>query len=250
MKAGKKKKGQNNGNNRDFSDLTIIIPTLNEEENVKIITKKIFTTYRNINLIVVDDNSTDRTIQNVRELTKEYPNLRLVVKKGKKKGLTGSLIEGAKYSKTKFLVFMDADLQHPVEKVSEIYKKLKLKNCDLVVGVRKDDSGLGDLKRRIISRTARFLMASKLLVFNIHCKDPVSGFFGVKRELILYAIKRFGYVFEYNGYKILSDLFNAIIKSGRNITICNVKYDFMRRTHGRSKLSNKQIISFLRTLFK
>ena len=236
---------------KEFSDLTVVLPTLNEEENIKIITERLIHLYPNVSIIVVDDNSTDRTRTNVKRVIRTYPKLRLLVNPSNKKGITRALLFGGKHARTEFIVFMDADLQHPAEKVREIYSKLK-QGYDLVVGVRRTDSGLKGLKRKIISRTAKHLMMIKLKFYGVECGDPVSGFFGLKRELLSYSTERFKDMFEYDGYKILSDLLNIIIKTGisKRVKIGEVYYDFKSRRFGHSKLNTTHITSFIRTLIK
>ena len=97
-------------------DLTIIIPTFKEEANIAAIIREVDTVFSknaiNGEILVVDDNSPDRTIPLVKELQRTKPNLSLVVRKNDP-GLSQSVVEGFRKARSDILLVIDADLSHP-----------------------------------------------------------------------------------------------------------------------------------------
>ena len=100
--------------------------------------------------------------------------------------------------------------------------------------------------RKIISKTATIL-ANIRLYGKVKCKDPVSGFFGIRTDFFRSIIKNKKNNFELQGYKVLFDILKTVKKDN---LIGSVEYTFGLRTSGESKIGKKQIILFLRSLFK
>ena len=228
---------------KDYSDITIIIPTFNEESNVSELLKLIEKLYKNINIIISDDGSVDKTLEIVKEHSKKNKKIRLLDRSEKAiHGLTASVVDASKTVKTKYIIVIDGDLQHPPEKIKSIVKSLRQGN-DLVAGARRKVFDW-PLNRRIISKIATGLGKVRLLIKGAMCDDILSGFFGIKTKLMQDINKN---KFEMLGYKVLFDTLKNIDKDTK---IKNVYYDFGMRKRGHSKIGKKQIISFLRALFK
>jgi len=228
---------------KDYSDTTIIIPTFNEESNISELLKLTEKLYKNIKIIVSDDGSTDKTQEIVKGYSKKNKKIKLLDRSKKAvHGLTASVVDASKQVKTKYIVVMDGDLQHPPEKIKEIVRELR-KGSDLVAGARRKVFDW-PLNRRIISKIATLLGKTRLLLKGTTCDDILSGFFGIKTKLMQSLNKN---KFEMQGYKILFDILKNIDKK---IKIKNIYYDFGMRKRGHSKIGLKQIISFLRALFK
>ncbi len=231
-----------------FSDTTVVIPTFNEEGNIRVIINKIKKAYPGISIIVADDGSKDNTREIVKSIGKKDRSVRLLDRgKEKEHGIAASVIDSALIAKTGKLVVIDADLQHPVEKVGDIARELD--RYDIVVGVRTKVSDWG-LDRRIISAG---MFALAYVVFKIKGKhttrDMMSGFFGVKTKVFQEVIKRDRGKFVGKGYKILLDLLRLVDK--RNTTLSEVPYEtFHKRIAGESKLSKKHMVYTLMSTFK
>jgi len=224
----------------NYKDTTVIIPTLNEEKNISKIIDLIKKQYKGINIIVSDDGSKDNT-QKIVEKTK---HVTLLDRSNKKtKGLTASVIDAAKITNTKYIVVIDADLQHPVKTIKDIRKKLE--NCHIVIATRKKTENW-PLTRKIISRAAILLGQIRLMLNLVFVEDPVSGFFGIRTDLMKNTLRRKEEKFEKTGYKILFDT----LKYSKKAKIAEVYYNFKTREHGSSKIGKKQIISYLKSLFK
>ncbi len=225
------------------SCLSIVIPTYNERENISTLIPLIHevATKNNIDyeIIVVDDNSPDGTWLVAKELSKKY-NVRVYVRY-KEKGLASAIIYGAKRAKCENIIVMDADLQHPPEKIPEINNLLK-SSCDIVVASRYTKGGgiIGWSKVRLLESVVATFLAKLFLPPARKTSDPLSGFFGVKKKLI------FNPRIMPIGYKILLE----ILVKNPQAKVCDVPYIFRSRVKGKSKLGLKTISEYLIQLIK
>jgi len=233
--------------NLQFMDATAIIPTLNEAGNISILVKELRFLYPGIKIIISDDGSTDGTEEIARQIASESPGkIILIERRGKQKGLTASVIDAALIADTKFIVVMDGDLQHPPEIVGNILDSL-LNGADLAVAYRTKVENFG-IPRQAMSLTAGTLATLSLRLRGAPVpRDIMSGFFGVKRELFANAIKDNSESFEPAGYKVLFDLLKNL---PRKIKLANIPYEFGTRERGTSKIGSRQVLSFLRDLFR
>ncbi|MBU0614882.1 MAG: glycosyltransferase [Nanoarchaeota archaeon] len=216
-------------------NVTVIIPTLDEEENISKLMGQI-----KYPVLVVDDGSLDKT-QDI--VTRSKAGL-LDRSGSKTHGLTVSAMEGICTVKTKYFVVMDADFQHPPDKLDEICEQLR--SNDIVIGVRRDVKGW-PISRKIISKGAEILARFRLLHKFPRIKDPLSGFFGGDSEFCKKIIVSHGKNFEKKGYKILFELLKYCPK---NAKIGYVYYNFGLREKGESKIGIKHILLFLKSIFK
>ncbi len=220
-------------------DLSIIIPTYNEKENIKILLEKINKEFENnkINgeVIVVDDNSPDGTGKILEKLKEKYSYLNVIYRKGKL-GLSSAVFEGIKISKGEILGVIDADLSHPPEKIPEMFRIIKGNEVDFVIGSRYIKGGKiegWNIKRLIMSKIATLLARPFTKI-----KDPMSGFFMIKKECIEKK------EFNSQGFKILLELIlKAEYKKIKEIPII-----FINRTEGKSKAKTKEIFYYLKNL--
>ncbi len=223
----------------NYSDTTVIIPTLNEGKNIGVLVKSIFSAYPGIRVIVSDDGSSDNT----RQIAKSIPGVRLIDRRNEKvNGLTASLIDGIKAAETEYAIIIDGDLQHPPEKIGEIREKLS--SNDIVGAARKKVLVKWPLHRKMISLIATLLAKARLMK---NIPDPLTGFFGVRRGLFLHVLRSNEIKFEKQGYKIFFDLLKYAPKTSK---IASVEYDFGLRQKGESKIKPKHIILFFRSIFK
>ncbi|MDD5086165.1 MAG: glycosyltransferase [Candidatus Nanoarchaeia archaeon] len=227
----------------EYKDTTVIIPTLNEEENITELLNLITKNYNGIKIIVSDDGSKDKTQEIVKSQSKKNKNI-MILDRSKERihGLTASVYDAAKKTKTEYVVVIDGDLQHPPEKIKEIVKELR-KGYNIVVGAR-EKVFYWPFSRKIISKTAMILGKARLFINGAKCRDILSGFFGIKREKITNIKQE---KFEMYGYKVLFDILK---NTERKAKIKNVYYVFGARKKGHSKIGLKHIISFAKALFK
>jgi len=212
--------------------ISIIIPTYNEAENIKKIIPLIASTLINYDyeIIVVDDNSPDRTAEIARELAKKYP-IRVFIRKNEK-GLASAIVFGFKMAKGDILCAIDADLQHPPSLLKNMIDKI-LKGYDIVIASRYVSGSIiknWPMHRQFISKLAIFLAKPLTDV-----KDPMSGFFVLKRKVIEQIN------FKPRGYKILLE----ILTKGRYERILEVPYTFQTRSSGSSKMDWREIVNYI-----
>lgn len=219
--------------------VSVVVPTYNERENIDELLSRIDASLKGIDyeVIVVDDNSPDGTAERVMELSSKYP-VRLVKRAGKL-GLSSAILDGVKVCRGEYVVVMDADLQHPPEAIRDLLQHAR--ECDVVIASRYVRGGgtVGfSLIRRIISLGATY-MARILIPQARRVKDPLSGFFLVKKNIIeetKLAVP--------SGYKALIE----VLSQHNNLKICEVPYVFRARVRGESKLSEKEILNFVEQL--
>lgn len=230
----------------EYGNLTIIIPTLNEQESIGILIKKLEKLYPKVNMIVADDGSTDDTRRIVTSATKRNLRVRFLDRSSRKlHGLTISVVDAEMLVNTKYTIVMDADLQHPPELIKKIYERLG-KGADLAIGSRETVKDW-QLYRKIISKT---VTAFSIFIFKLKGKrtvnDMMSGFFGIKTSVFKHAIESNKSKFVPSGYKVLLDILNTI---NENTKIVEVPYKtFHRRLHGASKSGVRQMIDLLHSI--
>ena len=225
--------------------LSIITPTFNESKNVKPFIQAIrkeLKSFKDYEVIFVDDNSIDKTYAVVKDLSKIYKNIRCIRRVGRR-GLSSAVIEGSLSSSADLLLIMDADLQHDEKKIIQMIRIQKEYDLDMVVGSRflrkKFTTGLSK-KRTLISKFANWL-ASK--ISGVKLTDPMSGFFLIKREIIdQQAPKLTGL-----GFKILLDIFSS---SKNKIKYKEIDFHFKPRQFGESKLSPLIIWEYILLLWE
>lgn len=226
----------------DYSNLTIIVPTLNEEKNIKTLLGKL-KGYSNAAVIVVDDGSSDDTLQIAKK-----SGAGVIDRKNREiKGITASVLEGIGKTKTKYFIVMDSDLQHPPEKVGELFSLLREGN-DLVVAWRISVPGWG-LHRRAISVGAEILGKARLILGkNPIPRDILSGFFGGETELVKKSITQNPRRFVGGGYKVLFDLIKGM-EAGKT-RIGEIGYTFGMRAGGSSKIGPRHVVFYLYSVFR
>jgi dolichol-phosphate mannosyltransferase len=211
-------------------DLTIVVPTLNERENIDPLLARLDKVLHGVNweVIFVDDDSTDGTPEHLREVALRRPNVRLIHRIGRR-GLSSACIEGMLASASPYLAVMDADLQHDERLLPQMLSLLKNDGLDIVVGSRfAEGASLGQFaeERRLMTKVATRL--SRILV-KADLKDPMSGYFMLRREFLDETVHNLSG----KGFKILLDLFAS---AQRPVRFKELPFKFGARLHGRSKL--------------
>jgi dolichol-phosphate mannosyltransferase len=221
--------------------LSVVIPTFNEAGNVEPLVRRLSEVLDRrlpgaYELIVVDDDSPDRTWEVASQLVARFPALRVVRRCGEK-GLSSAVIRGWQAARGQVLAVIDADLQHPPELIDRLWDAID-DGANLAVASRHTGAGsVGDwgLLRRGLSRGAQLLGWCVLPSVVGRVSDPMSGFFLVRRRAIAEVEMR------PVGYKILLE----VIGRGRVGRIAEIGYVFAERQSGESKVSWKSYLDYL-----
>ncbi len=220
--------------------VSVIVPTYKEAENLPHLVRKVAGCLQEAKLaaeiIVVDDNSPDDTESVCALLAKEFP-LRLEVRRNER-GLSSAVIHGLRLATGQVFVVMDADLSHPPEKLPELVEALSDPAVDFVIGSRYVRGGTTDegwgLFRWLNSKVATLLARPFT-----SAKDPMSGFFALRRETFERSAK-----LDPVGYKIGLEL---LVKGGCR-GLREIPIHFNNRLYGKSKLSLKEQLNYVRHL--
>lgn len=225
-------------------DLSVVIPTFNEKDNVR----RLFDLLRvaldgqSWEAIYVDDDSPDGTAEEVRSLALEFDNVRVIQRIGRR-GLAGACIEGILSSTSPFCAVIDADLQHDETRLAPMLDALRGDDeLDIVIGSRNIDGGSNG---RGLSRIRRWgsdrATALTRRMLNIAASDPISGFFMVRRLSFNEVVTSL----QGEGFKILADMLAA--SAGRWKTH-EIPYTFRSRHAGESKMDSAVALEFLSLL--
>lgn len=232
--------------NPSAEQLTVIIPTLNERNNVDIMITRLLSLYPKLSIIIADDGSKDGTAAVVLDWNVKNPKIRLLDRKDESiKGLTISLVDALKITTTDHFIVIDCDFQHPPERILNGLRLL-LEGKQLVIGTRSSVEGWG-FKRKLISWGATTLGKLSLLIrWKPRPKDIMSGFFGGETQFINELINQNPKTVSPKGYKLLFDLLKVMPKK---TSIGEFTYAFQTRKAGESKISMKHILVYFRSLF-
>ncbi|EPY31926.1 dolichol-phosphate mannosyltransferase [Strigomonas culicis] len=225
-------------------EFSIIVPTYKECGNIKPLTERVFAALEKsklkdkTELLFVDDNSRDGSVEAVQALKGAGYRVDMAVRTTDR-GLSSAVIHGLRNAKGRYLLVMDADLQHPPEAVPRLLEALQKKGVEFVCGTRYGEGVEMDknwpLHRRVISWGARML-ARPLSSLS----DPMSGFFGLRQNVFERGLKHINPI----GYKIALELF---VKCDIH-KFEEVGFNFATRTYGESKLTGAVIVNYLQHL--
>lgn len=215
---------------------TIIVPVLDEQDTIIRLLHGIHNSLPRAEVIIADGGCTDLTVE--RALNAQSPLHVRVLAVGK--GLSASVLAALQLVRTPVTVVMDADLQHPPEKLPDLVEALS--DAEVAVGVRGQVLGSWPLQRRLLSRGAHLLASVRLR--GTGCKDPLSGFFAVRTNFFRAIVAQSGPRFVGEGYKVLFDL----LKCAPQVRLAEVRYTFDQRGGGCSKLAVRHYWAFVRSL--
>lgn len=207
-----------------MNKLSLVVPVLNEEGNIKeLITRVDSVCKKNsieYELIFIDDRSTDNTCQIINSLSSKYPIV-FKIKKGKQ-GKAQSIIEGTELAKYSVVGFIDADLQYPPEAIEEMFCKIN-SGSDVVVATRiRSKNNFRNFFSKIF-----YLLFCKLL-HNFSC-DVQSGLKLFKKEIL--DRKKFSPMSQW-----MFDLELLLHARNAGYSIGTVNITFQKRNSGNTKV--------------
>ncbi|MFX1498787.1 MAG: glycosyltransferase family 2 protein [Promethearchaeota archaeon] len=212
--------------NRNNTILSIIIPMYNEEKTIRDVLESL-PNHKLIEIIVIDDNSTDNSIEEIKK-AKSLNGIQ-IVKHSKNKGYGGAITTGMKHAKGEIVVCMDSDGQHRSDDLIELIKPITKGESDLTVGSRYLGSYTYPLP---LLRQIGEILAEKVIrvFFRLKVKNNQNGFRGYNRKAlkILKNAKYLDYAF------CTEQILKASIY-GIKLKECPTKV--FGRQHGTSKLT-------------
>lgn len=223
------------GSERSVAELTVIVPTFNERDNVPELVGRLGECLRGIawEVIFVDDDSADGTAARVREIARQDPRVRCLQRIGRR-GLSSACVEGMLASSSPYVAVIDGDCQHDETLLPRMLELLKSGEADVVVGSRYTVGGGIGSWNASRARMSRFATRLSRAVIKHDLSDPMSGFFAVRREVLELAVRNLSSV----GFKILLDI---VASSPMPPRIKELPYEFRNRRAGESKLDSQAV---------
>ncbi|NVN36398.1 polyprenol monophosphomannose synthase [Komagataeibacter swingsii] len=225
--------------------LSIIIPCYNERDNVEPLYKAVVAavTHYDWELIFVDDNSPDGTIDVVWRLAQTDSRVRGILRVGRR-GLSSAVIEGVLSSSATVVAVMDGDMQHDERLLEPMMNTIVREGYDVAVGSRHveggDNSGLASRWRLFLSnagiRLAQFCLP-------VRVTDPMSGFFAVRRDLFVRSVGDLSGT----GFKILLDM---LLVQQATPRVAELPFVFRTRHAGESKMDRKILFQFMHMIVR
>jgi dolichol-phosphate mannosyltransferase len=214
--------------------ILVVTPTYNEADNIESFITQVLKQNAEVQILIVDDNSPDKTGDIVDRLMKTNPRIHLLRRAGKM-GLGTAYVEGFRYAireQFDYVFEMDADFSHSPDEIPNFLKKIE--KCDLVIGSRYS-GGVRvinwPIRRLILSYSANLYTR---IITGMPVKDATGGFKCFRRKVLesidLNRITSNGYAFQ------IEMNFKAWC---RGFSICEHPIIFFERQSGVSKMSKK-----------
>jgi dolichol-phosphate mannosyltransferase len=214
----------------------VIIPTYNEKENITLLLNNIFENYTTAHVLIVDDASPDSTGKDVAELQTTYKNRLHLINRPQKMGLGTAYITGFEFALAanyQYIITMDADFSHPIDKIQALYETCRKEGYDIAIGSRYI-MGVNvvnwPMGRILLSYSANWLAR---LITGLPVMDVTAGFQCYKRVVLetidLQIISSVGYSFQVE-MKFIAWKYGFKLKE--------VPIIFMNRLRGYSKMSH------------
>ncbi len=219
--------------------LAIIVPTLNERDNIETLVQRLDEALsgESWQVLFVDDDSRDGTLDVLRRLSASRQNVSFIHRVGRH-GLSSACIEGMLATTAPHVAVMDADLQHDETLLPRMLRLLREQDREIVVGSRFAEggsaAGLSSSGREVVSRVGNWL-ANRIT--RVRLSDPLSGFFMLRRDLLDDVVHRLSG----KGFKILLDILASSPRVPRH---AELGFTFRPRLSGESKLDSEVIRDF------
>jgi dolichol-phosphate mannosyltransferase len=219
--------------------LSVVVPTFNERANVAPLIDSLEVALDGIawELVVVDDASPDGTAEAVRALARTDRRVRLIARHNRR-GLSSAVVEGALAAAADIVAVMDGDLQHDEAVLPALYREVAAGRAEIASASRflTEDGAAGlSSARRVRISNAGITLANR--AFGLDLTDPLTGFFVMRREVLLRALPNLSE----QGFKILLDIIAGLEPRPR---VVEFPFRFRARLHGDSKLDSRVIYDF------
>jgi dolichol-phosphate mannosyltransferase len=226
--------------------LSLVLPTYNESRNLPVVIPRIVATLEALDcsfeILVVDDDSPDRTWELAESIAAKEPRVRVVRRIGER-GLASAVVAGWQHARGEVLGVMDADLQYPPESLRGLLAALDDPRVDVAIGSRWSPGAVIEewsARRWLISRGARIVGRLALPTALRGIDDPGAGYFMVRRRVLD------GVSLRPRGFKILIE----VLARGHVQRVAEVGQRYEGRKEGQSKLKGQQVVEYLTHLLE
>jgi dolichol-phosphate mannosyltransferase len=229
-----------------MSDVTVVVPTYNEAENLASLLPKLLALPDRVSVIVVDDGSPDGTGALADTFARDFPERVLVIHRAAKLGLGTAYLAGFRAAGERgaeCIVTMDADFSHDPQYISAMLTRLA--NADLVIGSRYVPGGAAvdsPAARRLLSWCANLVARTAL---GLQARDVTAGFRAYRRDLL--TTLPLDHIFS-SGYSFLIETLYLVERGGWRVA--EVPIQFYDRTSGTSKISRHEIAKAMYTVVR
>jgi dolichol-phosphate mannosyltransferase len=221
----------------------VILPVYNEAKNVPQLVKEILDIDKNLKILLVDDNSTDNSLEVTIQLSKENPQRIYYFRRDGQRGRGISIRQGYRFAISKgfnYVIEMDADFSHNPKYIPQLLQEAENKNVDIVIGSRYARGG--KIKGHNIIRSTLSYLANIYLryILNLmYIKDITSGF----RCININFLRKIN--LNYLNSKGPEALQEIIFKNRTDLSIKEIPIIFEKRRYGKSKLSVSMLLKCL-----
>ena len=224
--------------------ISIILPSYKEYDNLKIILPELLNELDSFlsdyEILVID------TIESMDEtplLCSKY-NFVKYINRENGNDYGDAIRTGIKYASYKYIIIMDADGSHPVNKVRELYNNITNDSFDVIICSRYIKGG--NSHNTFILKFMSFLVNIVYrIIFSINVKD-ISNSFRIYRSNMVKTIN-----LECNNFDIVEEILIKLTSKYKNIKIKEIPVYFNKRMYGKSKRQLfKFILSYLKSIIK
>ena len=235
--------------------VSVVLPTFNEADNIEPLLTRLVQVFVELNesyeLVVVDDDSPDKTWEVVERMARSNPSIRLIRRIGRR-GLTSAIDEGIRACRGVRIGWLDCDLSQPPELLAKMLAEMASPTQPHCIVASRYLDGGKDIRhgkfalQRVLSRIL-YLLARNLLALPV--SDVTSGYVLVRREALLPSLPLRG---DYGEYFI--DLMVRLHLRGARFV--EVPYSLKNREYGESKTATHVIgyatrgVKYLWIIFK
>ena len=221
--------------------LSLVLPTYNERPNLATVISRILVALDRLGekfeIVVVDDDSPDRTWELAEGIAAGEPRVRVLRRVGQR-GLASAVVAGWEHARGEVLGVMDADLQYPPETLPTLLEALERSGADIAICSRYAPGATvqqWSLLRWVISWGARLAGRLLLPMALRGIADPGAGYFLVRRRVIE------GIDLRPRGFKVLIE----VLARGRHAAVVEVGLPYEGRKEGQSKFRGRQVVEYL-----
>lgn len=219
------------------NQLTVIVPFFNEEEFLKSSVTRLVNSNNCQEVILVDDKSTDKSLEIGKELEKNFKNIKLI-SKNKNEGKGSCILEAKKYLDTTHVIFHDADMEYDPSDIPKLFAKASEYPNAIILGSRTLDMELVKNRSFPLALVNQILCRLFNFLNNKNISDIASGYILMPSEFLLNDI------FEEKGFGIEVEILTKAVRNNIEIYELPINYNGRKYSQGK-KIKIKDGVNIL-----